>query len=102
MVTEEGMGSKLRDRAYSDEEGGLMFDKMTRERNYSDKTAEEIDNEIDEILTEATSRAREVLKANRLILDKLAKELLKHETLDDEQVKILLKGAKLPTKAKLY
>jgi cell division protease FtsH len=102
MVTQEGMGTKLRDRAYVDEEGGLMFDKMTRERSYSDKTAEEIDNEINEILTEATRRAREVLKANRTILDNLAKELLEQETLDEDQVKVILKGTKLPAAAKLY
>jgi cell division protease FtsH len=102
MITEEGMGSKLRDRAFHDQEGGLMFDKMTRDRPYSDKTAEEIDNEINELLGEAVKRAREVLKVNRPLLDKLAEELLKEETLDDEQVKAVLKGAKLPAAAKLY
>jgi len=102
MVTREGMGSKLRDRAFVDEEGGLMFDKMTRERQYSNQTAEQIDREIDDILNEATKRARSVLTANRTILDKLANELLQYETLDDEQVKTLLAGAKLPKLAKLY
>jgi cell division protease FtsH len=102
MITLEGMGSKLRDRAFHDEEGGLMFDRMTRERGYSDKTAEEIDNEINELLAEAVKRAREVLKANLALLDKLADELLKAETLDEDQVKEILKGAKLPAAAKLH
>ena len=101
MVTQEGMGSKLRDQAYLDDEGGLMFDKMTRDRGYSEKTAEQIDQEISDILSEASNRARAVLKTNRAILDKLANELLEHETLDDEQVKTLLKGTKLPAAAKL-
>ncbi|MDR2524330.1 MAG: ATP-dependent zinc metalloprotease FtsH [Candidatus Nomurabacteria bacterium] len=102
MVTEEGMGTKLRDRAFHSEEGGLMFDKMTRDRPYSDKTAEEIDREVNELLGEAVQRAREVIKANRKALDALAQALLERETIDEEEINQVLKGAKLPTSAKLY
>jgi cell division protease FtsH len=102
MITTEGMGDKLRDRAYLDGEDGLMFDKMTHGRSYSEKAAEEIDVEINNILNEATKRAREVLKSNRTALDKLAAELLVSETLDDAEVAELLKGTKLPAAAKLY
>jgi cell division protease FtsH len=101
MITEEGMGDKLRDRAFHNEEGGLMFDKMTRDRPYSDKTAEEIDNEINKLLSEATKRADAVIRANRKHLDALAKALLEHETLDEEEVGKILKDAKLPSDAKV-
>jgi cell division protease FtsH len=102
MITEEGMGTKLKDRAFHDQEGGLMFDRMTRDKPYSDKTAEEIDREINELLEESSKRAREVLKANLSFLEKLADQLLKDETLDEDQVKEILKGTKLPAAAKLY
>jgi cell division protease FtsH len=102
MITEEGMGDKLRDRAFHDEEGGLMFDKMTKERPYSDKTAEEIDREVNQLLEEAVRRAREVIKANRKALDTLSKALLEKETVDEDEVKEILKGTKLPVAAKLY
>ena len=102
MVTEEGMGDKLRDRAYLDGEDGLMFDRMSHSRSYSEKAAEEIDAEINNLLSEATKRARDVLKSNREALDKLADELLKKETLNDEEVSAILKGTKLPASAKLH
>jgi len=102
MITEEGMGDKLRDRAYLDGENGLMFDRMTQGRSYSEKAAEQIDSEISDLMTEATKRARAVLKENRKALDKLADELLKKETLNDEEVSEILKGTKLPDTAKLY
>lgn len=102
MITEEGMGVSLRDRAFTENEAGLAYDRMSNGKSYSEKTAESIDKEVGDLLEEATKRAREVLKANRPALDALAKELLSEETLDEEQVEELLKGTKLPTAAKLY
>lgn len=102
MVMEYGMGTKLRDKAFHDSEGGLMFDKMTQGRLYSDKTAEEVDKEVEMLLDEAAQRARLVLSENRKGLDALATELLAKETLSDEEVNEVLKGTKLPLKAKLY
>jgi cell division protease FtsH len=75
---------------------------MAHSRSYSEKAAEEIDTEISNLLTEATKRAKEVLKANRAALDTLADQLLEKETLNDEEVAEVLKGTKLPTAAKLY
>ncbi|MDR1300234.1 MAG: ATP-dependent zinc metalloprotease FtsH [Candidatus Nomurabacteria bacterium] len=102
MIMEEGMGTKLRDKAFHDSEGGLMFDRMTQGRLYSDKTAEEIDHEIEKILDEAAERARAVISSNRDGLESLAGELLKKETLDEREVAKVLKNTKLPVKAKLY
>lgn len=102
MITQEGMGNKLRDRTYDDDESGLMFDKMTHDRNYSDKTAEEIDREVNALLEEAANRARLVIEANRAPLDDLAKALLKSETIDKDEVEVILKDAKLPNGAKLH
>ena len=102
MVIEQGMGKTLRDQVFHEDNGGLMFDKMTRERPYSDETAKVIDREVAELMNEAKDRAMAVLKANRSYLDTLAEALLKDETLEEEAVAELLKGAKLPKEAKLH
>ena len=102
MVIEQGMGRTLRDQVFHEDNGGLMFDKMTRERPYSDETAKLIDQEVSQLITEAKQRAMLVLKANRPFLDKLAEALLKEETLEEEAVDEILKGTKLPKEAKLH
>ena len=102
MVIEQGMGKGLRDQVFHEDNGGLMFDKMTRERPYSDETAKMIDEEVAQLITEAKHRAMLVLKENRLFLDKLAEALLKEETLEESEVDEILKGTKLPKEAKLH
>ena len=102
MVIEQGMGKSLRDQVFHEDNGGLMFDKMTRERPYSDETAKMIDEEVSQLITEAKHRAMLVLKENRSFLDKLAEALLKEETLEESEVDEILKGTKLPKEAKLH
>lgn len=102
MVIEQGMGKSLRDQVFHEDNGGLMFDKMTRERPYSDETAKLIDQEVAQLITEAKQRAMLVLKENRSFLDKLAEALLKDETLEESEVDEILKGTKLPKEAKLH
>jgi cell division protease FtsH len=102
MIIEQGMGSKLRDQVFHEDNGGMMFDKMTHERPYSDDTAKEIDVEVAQLVKEGAVRAELVLKANLPSLHTLAKALLKEETLEADAVIKLLKDAVLPKEAKLY
>ena len=102
MVIEQGMSDKLRDQVFHEDNGGLMFDKMTRERPYSDETAAIIDAEVAKLMSEAAERARIVIKANTTYLKALAERLLKDETVDEKVVEEVLKGADLPQAAKLY
>ena len=102
MVIEQGMGNKLRDQVFHEDNGGLMFDKMTRDRPYSDGTAELIDQEVAAFVNEAKERAELVLKANKKLLDDLAKALLEKETLEESEVDEILKDAVLPKEAKLH
>ena len=102
MVIEQGMGKGLRDQVFHEDNGGLMFDKMTRERPYSDETAKMIDEEVAQLITEAKHRAMLVLKENRSFLDKLAEALLNEETLEESEVDEILKGTKLPKEVKLH
>ena len=102
MVIEQGMGSRLRDQVFHEDNGGMVFDKITHERPYSDDTAREIDSEVAELIKEASRRAEVIITSNRKSLDKLAEALVKAETLGEEEVNELLKDAKLPKEAALY
>jgi cell division protease FtsH len=102
MVIEQGMGSKLRDQVFHEDNGGMMFDRITHERPYSNDTAKEIDVEVAELIKEASKRAEAVIVNNREGLDKLAKALLEEETLEEDKVAEILKDVVLPKEAKLY
>ena len=102
MVIEQGMGTKLRDQVFHEDNGGMMFDRMTHERPYSDDTAKEIDLEVAQLIKEAASRAEIVIKANMKSLKKLADALIEEETLEEDGVLKLLKDAILPKEAMLY
>ena len=102
MIIEQGMGSKLRDQVFHEDNGGMVFDKITHERPYSDDTAKEIDREVEQLIKEAAKRAEAVINENRASLDKLAKALLEEETIEEEAVRDILKSTKLPKEAMLY
>ncbi|MCA9334707.1 ATP-dependent zinc metalloprotease FtsH [Candidatus Saccharibacteria bacterium] len=102
MVIEQGMGTKLRDQVFHEDNGGMVFDKITHERPYSDDTAKEIDKEVETLIKEAAKRAELVLSTNMDSLHSLAKALLEKETLDEEEVDSILKSAELPKEARLY
>jgi cell division protease FtsH len=96
MVVEQGMGKKLRDQVFHEDEGGMMMDRMMHSKPYSEKTAELIDQEVEALLLEATARAEKIIRANLPALENIKKELLEKETLDEEEAQESLKGAKAP------
>lgn len=102
MIIEQGMGQKLRDQVFHGDTGGMVFDKITHERPYSDATAELIDKEVEQLIKEASRRAEIVITKNRASLDKLAQALLVEETIEEEGVVELLKDATLPKEAALH
>lgn len=102
MVIEQGMGDELRDQVFHEDNGGMMFDRMTHERPYSDDTARLIDQEVEKLIKEAAHRAEVVIANNMKSLEALAKRLLKDETVDETVVEEVFKNAILPKEAKLY
>lgn len=101
MVVNQGMGAKLRDQVFHVEEG-MMLERMVHEKQYSDETAKVIDDEVESLITEAASRAREVIKSNVKKLEQLKNALLEKETVEAEEVIEILKGSTLPKTATLY
>ena len=100
MVIEEGMSDGLRNLVFPNEATGYYT--ITTGKPYSEKTAELIDAEVKKLSDEAAARAEEVLSANRKVLDKLAEELLAHETLEEKELEPILKDAKAPSTVKLH
>lgn len=102
MVIEQGMGSKLRDQVFHAENAANVFDKISHDRPYSDATAKEIDIEVSDLIKEADKRAEIVLRANRETLELLKDELLKNETIEEDDAAKLMKNVVLPKEAMLY
>ena len=100
MIIEEGMGEGTRNLVFPSEATGYYT--ISAGKPYSEKTAEIIDTEIKKLSDEAAKRAEDVLKANKAVLDALAEELLKSETLEEAELEPILKNAKLPETVKLH
>lgn len=100
MIISEGMGSNTRNQVFPSEATGYYT--ISTGKPYSEKTAELIDAEIKKLTDEAAKRAEAVLSANKAVLDRVANALLEKETLDEADITPLMKGATLPTAAKLH
>jgi cell division protease FtsH len=90
MVCEWGMSS-LGMISFAD--GGehvFLARDISRPREYSEHTAQQIDTEVKRIIDEAYERARVLLEQRRQAVETLAKALLEYETLDASHVKEIL------------
>ncbi|MCL5030720.1 MAG: ATP-dependent zinc metalloprotease FtsH [Bacteroidetes bacterium] len=97
MVCEWGMSDKLGPLSYGAKEEEIFLGReIQRHRDYSEKTAIEIDVEIREIVNSAMIRAEKILTDNIEILHKLSMELLEREILDSEEIDKLIHGEQLP------
>ena len=65
------------------------------EKDYSERTAEVIDSEVKSLTNQAYKKAKELIEANKDKLENIAKALLKYETLDADEVKLILEGGVL-------
>ena len=97
MVCEWGMSDKLGPLAYGAKEEEIFLGReIQKHRDYSEKTAIEIDEEIRGIVTSAFERAVKILSDNMDILHKLSEELLEREILDGEEIDRIVRGEHLP------
>jgi cell division protease FtsH len=91
MVTRWGMSARLGTISFSERpspfsataDPGQTYD-------YSEETAELIDEEVEQIVRTAYARAIELLSANRPTLDRIAQELRRSETIDSRQLRAIL------------
>jgi len=83
MVTRFGMSEKLGPMALGQQQGQVFMGRdFSAQPDYSDEIAFQIDKEIRRIVDESYDTAEDVLVRNRVLLDKLASELIEYETVD--------------------
>jgi cell division protease FtsH len=97
MVTMFGMSERVGMMAVGDQEHEIFLGReMSQRRAVSERTAEIVDDEVKRFLDEAFDKARKILTDNRDLLDRIALTLLDRETVDREDLDLLLRGEALP------
>ncbi|OGZ78979.1 MAG: cell division protein FtsH [Candidatus Staskawiczbacteria bacterium RIFOXYB1_FULL_37_44] len=92
MVKEFGMSS-LGLIAFGEKEELVFLGKeISEQRNYSEKIAERIDEEVDVIIKGAQKNAEQILLKRRALLDKVAKDLIEKEIIEREEFEKLIKS----------
>lgn len=101
MVCEWGMSDKLGPVAFGKKEEEIFLGReIAQHRDYSEKTAQEIDLEVTQIISKAGDRAEKILNERIELLHALTDALLEYEILDSEQIDKILNGEKLEPKIK--
>jgi len=97
MVTRYGMSERLGPRTFGQKEELVFLGReISEQRDYSEKVAEEIDDEVRHIIEQAHELARKILRENKDKLVLLAEKLIEIETLEGEQLTTLLEGGTPP------
>ena len=97
MVCEWGMSEKLGPLTYGAKEEEIFLGReIRRHKDYSEKVAIDIDDEVKKIVDSSLERAEDILKEHVDILHRLADALLEREILDSEEIDMIIKGEALP------
>jgi cell division protease FtsH len=92
MVTEYGMSDKLGPRTFGKREELVFLGREIHEqRNYSEKIAEEIDNEVKSLIQRAYDTAKKILSENKERLKLIAERLIAKETIEEDEFEALFK-----------
>jgi cell division protease FtsH len=94
MVTEWGMSEKLGPLTFGKKDEQIFLGReIARHKDYSEKTAIDIDEEVKKIVIDAYNTSKNLLTANRDILETFAKALLEKETMDGPEIDALIQEA---------
>jgi len=105
MVTKFGMSSVLGPRTFGKQEELVFLGReISEQKDYSDKIAEKIDNEVHALLQGGYEAARELLESNNKKLHQIANYLIANETVDGKELADLFESKaptiKMPSKLK--
>ncbi|MCH8815131.1 MAG: ATP-dependent zinc metalloprotease FtsH [Chloroflexi bacterium] len=93
MVTRWGMSEKLGPRTFGRKEEMVFLGReISEQRDYSEKVAEEIDEEVRQIIDKAYQAAKSLLTEHRSRLDSVVAALLEQEMLEGDELTKVLKG----------
>jgi cell division protease FtsH len=98
MITEFGMSDLLGPLRLGQPQGEVFLGRdLTTTPDYSEAIAGQIDAEVRALVDHGHAVAREILEANRAVLDRLADELMEHETLEVDRVQAVFADVELFT-----
>ena len=93
MVKEYGMSERLGTVALGHKEELVFLGReIGEQKNYSEKTAEAIDEEIRRLIDEGYQKAVEIITEHRDVLDRMARALIQYETLDGDNLERVFRG----------
>jgi cell division protease FtsH len=91
MVCEWGMSDKMGMVEYGEHQEHVFLGRdISRNRNYSEATAQEIDHEVHSLCDNAYKQAKELLIKNKTTLEIIARALLEYETLDASHIREIM------------
>jgi len=97
MVCEWGMSEKLGPITFGKRNEQIFLGReISQHRDYSEMTAQLIDEEVNAIIYSCKNNAMKLLKRNMTKLDRLAQNLIERETLTGEEINAIMAGQKLP------
>ena len=87
MVMEYGMSDLLGPMQYGKPSGEVFLGRdYSRQQDYSDQVAANIDQEVRKMVTAAHEEARSILETHREAMERMVEALMEHETVDREEV----------------
>ena len=93
MVKQYGMSDNLGPRTFGRRQELVFLGReINEEKDYSDKLAEEIDQEVKDLITTAKQKAETILGENRERLTAIAEFLIEHESVEGENLQALFEG----------
>ena len=96
MVCEYGM-SRLGPLTFGKKEEQIFLGReIAQHRDFSEETARQIDLEVRRLIDEAYQSAHTILESNQDPMHRIAAALLERETIDLEELKLLIEGKELP------
>jgi len=96
LVTKFGMSEKLGPVTYGKVEELIFLGReIATEKNYSEKTAGEIDKEVKNFIDKALETAKKIIVSRKKVLKAIAQKLIEKETLEREEFDTLIKSFKL-------
>jgi cell division protease FtsH len=96
MVCEYGM-SRLGPLTFGKKEEQIFLGReIAQHRDFSEETARQIDLEVRRLIDEAYQSAHTIVETNGDAMHRIAAALLERETIDAEEVRMLIEGKELP------
>jgi membrane protease FtsH catalytic subunit (EC 3.4.24.-) len=93
MVTEYGMSERLGPRTFRQKQELVFLGReISEQKDYSEKIAQEIDEEVHNIIQRAYNTTKKILTENKAKLKQLAEQLIAHETLEEPELNKIFEG----------